>query len=103
MYNVYIVYIIYMMLRMCLRRMAFCTQKDYYRVLGLSPSASAQQIKARFHELAKKHHPDSQASSRDEVMCHSLHVLEELFKEIVQAYNTLSNEQEKKKYDQKVA
>jgi curved DNA-binding protein CbpA len=33
-------------------------EKDYYRILGISPSASLEEIKKAFFRLAKKYHPD---------------------------------------------
>jgi molecular chaperone DnaJ len=55
---------------------------DYYAQLGLTSTATKDQIKKKFYELAKKHHPDSQNSKKSD---------EERFKAITAAYDILSN------------
>ena len=66
-------------------------QRDYYEVLGVSRSASADEIKKAYRKLAKKHHPD--ANPDDESA-------QKVFAEITEAYEVLSDEEKRKKYDQ---
>ncbi len=63
-------------------------ERDYYEVLGLSKSATADEIKKAFRKLAIKHHPDKEGGS------------EAKFKEINQAYEVLSDSQKRAAYDQ---
>ena len=62
-------------------------QKDFYSILGLSPSASHDDIKKAFRQLSMQYHPDKNPEGVDK------------FKEINEAYQTLSNPNEKLKYD----
>ena len=64
-------------------------QKDFYKILGVSKTASQAEIKQAFRALAKKHHPDIDATQA------------EYFKEISEAYETLSDEKAREKYDGK--
>lgn len=64
--------------------------KDYYRILEISPSASVEVIKASYRALAKKYHPDTQTSSN----------MGKTMADINEAYETLSNPQSRKEYDQ---
>lgn len=64
--------------------------KDYYRILEVSPSASFEVIKASYRALAKKYHPDTQTSSNTG----------KTMADINEAYETLSNPQSRKEYDQ---
>ncbi len=66
------------------------TKRDYYEILGLNKGASADEIKSAYKKMAKKFHPDI---SKEE---HA----EEKFKEILEAYSVLSDEQKKSNYDQ---
>ena len=65
--------------------------KDYYEALGVSRTASQDEIKAAFRKLARKYHPDV---ARDDPEAESR------FKEINEAYEVLSNPDSRKKYDQ---
>lgn len=63
---------------------------DYYEVLGLEPGASAEDIKKSFRSLALKHHPDKNKGSEES---------KQRFMKIVEAYEILSDEQSRRKYD----
>jgi curved DNA-binding protein len=65
--------------------------KDYYSILGLSKTASADEIKKAFRQLARKYHPDVNPSDK---------AAEERFKEISEAYEVLSDTDKRQKYDQ---
>ena len=65
--------------------------KDYYKILELHNSkVSSEEIRAAYREQAKKYHPDVNVGSK---------VAEERFKDINEAYRTLSDPMQKKKYD----
>ena len=66
-------------------------QKDYYKTLGVPKTATAAEIKKSYRELARKWHPDANKGSTD---------AEERFKEITEAYNVLSDEKQRKEYDE---
>ncbi|MEJ2520066.1 MAG: DnaJ C-terminal domain-containing protein [Desulfuromonadales bacterium] len=65
--------------------------QDYYAVLGLEKSASADQIKKAYRKLALKYHPDKNPDDKQ---------AEERFKQITEAYAVLSDPEKKKQYDQ---
>ena len=66
-------------------------KRDYYEVLGLSTTASADEIKSAYRRLARQHHPDvNQGDSAAEAR----------FKEINEAYEVLSNQEKRQRYDQ---
>ena len=65
--------------------------KNYYAVLGLEKSASADQIKKAYRKLALKYHPDKNPEDKQ---------AEARFKEITEAYAVLSDPDKKKQYDQ---
>jgi len=69
------------------------TKRDYYEVLGIAKSASADEIKKAYRNLALKYHPDRvQPDKKKEA--------EEKFKEISEAYEVLMDPQKKATYDQ---
>jgi len=66
-------------------------KRDYYDILGVSHSASEADIKSAYRKKALKYHPDRNPDNA---------AAEEKFKEAAQAYETLSNTDKRKKYDQ---
>jgi molecular chaperone DnaJ len=66
------------------------SKKDYYDVLGVQKNASEQEIKKAFRNLAKKYHPDKNPNDKE---------AEEKFKEVNDAYETLSNGEKRSQYD----
>ena len=71
-------------------------KRDYYEVLGVSRSADDNTIKKAYRKLAKKYHPDLQ----DEL---NKKKSEEIFKQINESYQTLSDPISKANYDQTLA
>ncbi len=65
-------------------------KRDYYEVLGVNKSASADQIKSAYRKLAVKFHPDKNKGDKG---------AEEKFKEASEAYHVLSNSERKQNYD----
>lgn len=71
--------------------MAATDFKDYYAILGVSKTASQEEIKQAFRKLARKYHPDVNPGNKQ---------AEARFKEINEAYEVVSDPDKRKKYDQ---
>jgi molecular chaperone DnaJ len=65
-------------------------EKDFYKVLGVSKNATADDIKKSYRKLARKYHPDANKGDSK---------AEERFKEISEAYDVLSDAKRRKEYD----
>ena len=65
--------------------------KDFYNVLGVSSTASQDEIKKSYRKLAKKYHPDANSSDAKAA---------ERFKEISEANNVLGDPEKRKQYDE---
>lgn len=80
---------VYYSSRRCLNLTAsWRMSKNYYDVLGVSRNANQKQIKDAYYKLAMKHHPDKNQGN-----------LTEQFREIKEAYDVLSNESSRMKYN----
>lgn len=66
-------------------------KRDYYEVLGVSRNADASEIKKAYRKLALQFHPDRNPGDKE---------AEEKFKEAAEAYDVLSNEEKRRRYDQ---
>ena len=66
-------------------------KRDYYEVLGLQKGATADEIKKAYRKLAKENHPDLHPGDK---------ACEERFKEVNEAYEVLSDDDKRAKYDQ---
>lgn len=67
-------------------------KKDYYGILGVSKTATDDELKKAYRKLAKKYHPDANPDNKAEA--------EKKFKEVNEAYEVLSDPQKRKMYDQ---
>ena len=66
-------------------------KRDYYEVLGVKKDASAEEIKKAYRKTAMKYHPDRNPGDKE---------AEEKFKELGEAYEVLSDEDKRSRYDQ---
>ncbi len=67
---------------------------DFYTILGIDKNTPLKDIKKRYRELARKHHPDTNQGSKE---------AEDRFKVISEAYDVLTNKKKRLEYDQKQA
>jgi len=65
-------------------------KRDYYEILGLSKGATPEEIKKSYRKIAIKYHPDKNPDDK---------VAEDKFKEAAEAYEVLSNEEKRQRYD----
>ena len=68
------------------------TKRDYYEVLGVSKTATDEELKKAYRKLAKQYHPDANPDNKEEA--------EAKFKELNEAYEVLSDKQKRSMYDQ---
>ena len=66
-------------------------KRDYYEVLGVSKNAQKDELKKAYRKMAIKYHPDKNPDNKE---------AEQNFKEAAEAYEVLSNEQKRQRYDQ---
>lgn len=68
-------------------------ERDFYKVLGIAPSASQDEIRKAYRMLSKKYHPDLNPHLRT--------IAEDRMKELVNSYNVLNNPTKRKDYDKR--
>ena len=66
-------------------------EKDYYRVLGVSDTASQKDIKSAYRKLSRQYHPDTNPDDK---------AAEERFKEVSAAYDVVGDAEKRKEYDE---
>ena len=66
-------------------------EKDYYKILGVSREATKEEIKNAYYRLALKYHPDKNKDVK----------VRKRFREIVEAYSILSDDEKRRAYDMK--
>ena len=66
-------------------------KRDFYEVLGVSKSATDEEIKKAYRKLAKQYHPDLNPGDKQ---------AEQKFKEVSEAYEILSDKEKRSRYDQ---
>ncbi|MGH9569386.1 MAG: DnaJ domain-containing protein, partial [Candidatus Angelobacter sp.] len=71
--------------------MATQAKRDYYEILGVTRTASEQEIKSAYRKLAMQHHPDRNPGDAQ---------AEEKFKECTEAYGVLIDAEKRQRYDQ---
>ena len=69
------------------------SERDYYQILGIPRTASADEIKKAYRRLARQFHPDMHSGAKKAEM-------EKKFKEMNEAHEVLSDPEKRKKYDQ---
>lgn len=69
--------------------MVIGVRKNYYEILGVTPDSDAQDVKIAYRKLARKYHPDVNKAPGSA----------QKFKDILEAYETLSDEKKRKQYD----
>lgn len=67
-------------------------KRDYYEVLGINKNATDDELKRAYRKMAKKYHPDANMDNKEQA--------EKNFKEVNEAYETLSDKQKRNMYDQ---
>ena len=69
---------------------SMASKRDYYEILGISKSVTADEIKKAYRKVAMQHHPDRNPGD---------HTAEEKFKEAAEAYEVLSDPDKRAQYD----